>query len=458
MICRLMGRPRPVPGGRSGHRVAHLAELLEDQPLVLGAHAGAVVGDLDEHLVVAPAQPNLDATAAGLDELDCVGQQVDEDLHHAVAIGPHRRRFRAQGELQPDVLVAEELSCRPGALGDHAVQVDLGDQPLAAARIELREIEHLVDEPREPLALLQDDGEETRALGFVEAGIVVQDLGEGADRGQRRAQLVRDGGDEIVLEPVELLQPLVGGAQLLRGGDQLARLALELVAVGDDLRGLVQHAAHLGDGQRLLLERGGDEDAGGGAADGAGERGLREADQVRVLGQPGRIRDAAPSRVLGDRRRGAFRAEEARQQRTQLRQRGVTLPQVHAFPVRTLAEDVDEPRRLRLLGRALPRQHGHADERAHVRDHAPQHRVRDVVEPGQAEELRRPQQRDAARPLREESGGQPARLGERRQQQRVEPHGEPRSPGRRARPSGWRPSSRGRRRSPARTAPRPRTR
>ena len=71
----------------------------------------------------------------------------------------------------------------------------------------------------------------------------MQDLGERADRGERRAQLVGHRRDEVVLQPVELLQPLVGRAQLGGRRLELARLLLELVAVGDHLRGLVEDRA-----------------------------------------------------------------------------------------------------------------------------------------------------------------------------------------------------------------------
>ena len=89
----------------------------------------------------------------------------------------------------------------------------------------------------------------------VEVRVVVQDLGERADRGERRAQLVRHRGDEVVLEPVELLQALVGGLQARGGRLQLALLVLELVAVGDHLRGLVDDRHHLVEAQRALPAR-----------------------------------------------------------------------------------------------------------------------------------------------------------------------------------------------------------
>ena len=63
----------------------------------------------------------------------------------------------------------------------------------------------------------------------------------------------------------------------------------------------------------------------------------------------------------------------------------------------------------------------HADVGADVGDHAPDHRVGDLVEPGEAEQLQRLEQLDAERALLEQADRQPARARERRQQQRVEP-------------------------------------
>src|SRR3546814_6298660 len=57
--------------------------------------------------------------------------------------------------------------------------------------------------------------------------IIKQDLAERADRGQRRAQLVADRREELVLHAVELLEARIGLAQL--GGQrlQLARRSEE---------------------------------------------------------------------------------------------------------------------------------------------------------------------------------------------------------------------------------------
>jgi hypothetical protein len=86
--------------------------------------------------------------------------------------------------------------------------------PLGASGLDLRKVQHLVDQAREPFGFLGDDAEKLGALLARDVGVLQQDLRKGADRGERRAQLVRDGGDEIVLQAVELGEPLVRLAQL----------------------------------------------------------------------------------------------------------------------------------------------------------------------------------------------------------------------------------------------------
>src|SRR3546814_4327466 len=82
--------------------------------------------------------------------------------------------------------------------------------------------------------------EEAAAVADIDLRIIEQDLAERADRGQRRAQLVADRREELVLHAVELLEARIGLAQL--GGQrlQLARLLLQAVAVLDDLRGFLE--------------------------------------------------------------------------------------------------------------------------------------------------------------------------------------------------------------------------
>ena len=90
--------------------------------------------------------------------------------------------------------------------------------PFGIAGFYLGEIEHLVDQARQALGFARDDAEKFFALNEFERRVVVQDFGKCADRGQRCAQFMRHSRYEIVLQAVEFLQPLIGGAQF-RGCD-----------------------------------------------------------------------------------------------------------------------------------------------------------------------------------------------------------------------------------------------
>jgi hypothetical protein len=122
----------------------------------------------------------------------------------------------------PHVLLLENLAHAGERLGHDLAHIDARDLPFRAAGLDLGEVEHLVDEPRQSLGFPGNDTEELLALGGPDVRIGEQDLRERADRRERRAELVRHGRDEIVLQPVELLEALVGRAQLRGCGLELA--------------------------------------------------------------------------------------------------------------------------------------------------------------------------------------------------------------------------------------------
>ena len=121
------------------------------------------------------------------------------------------------------------------------------DQPVGVAGLDLGQVQDLIDQARQALGLAHQDAQEALALADLDLRVVVEDLGEGADGGQRGAQFVGHGGHEVVLEPIQLLEALVGGAQLRGGRLQLPGLLLQLPAVGADLGGLVQDVQDLVD-------------------------------------------------------------------------------------------------------------------------------------------------------------------------------------------------------------------
>ena len=178
-------------------------------------------------------------------ELTGIAEQIDRAPAPAGRDRPARTRgsasmaARAQRGGRRTPAAWRQLDSR--ATAARSTGVSAGRQ--AAGGLDLGEIEQLVDEPRQPLGFGDHDAQEIEALAVRQVGVVAQDLGKRPDRGQRRAELVIDGGDEVVLQPVELLQPRSWPA-CSSAVACLQRLAIFLeLAVGlDHPRGLVEDA------------------------------------------------------------------------------------------------------------------------------------------------------------------------------------------------------------------------
>lgn len=196
--------------------------------------------------------------AAGVGELDGVGQQVEHDPFELVAVALHDRDVLVDvgGDGQPGRL--DRRADRLARRVDDVLDLHRADGERQGARLDPGEREQVLDEVEQAAAVAVDDADDL-AFGRAEgAGVRVgEDLRVAADAGQRGAQLVGDGGDELALEPVELLQVAVGAGEL-------RRLPLEgllgAAAVGDigDLvhdvvRALVPSPAARADERRRVL-------------------------------------------------------------------------------------------------------------------------------------------------------------------------------------------------------------
>ena len=104
---------------------------------------------------------------------------------------------------------------------DEMLHVDLLLQHREAACVELREVEHVADEPREPLGLLGDDLERDVARLLVLDEPLAERGDVAADRRQRRPQLVRHGHQEVPLQLLGLAQPPRHHAEAVRQQDDL---------------------------------------------------------------------------------------------------------------------------------------------------------------------------------------------------------------------------------------------
>ena len=128
-----------------------------------------------------------------------VREQVRDHLQDAVAVGDDRRRLGILVEPEVDLAAPRLLAeARMRALDEHP-HVDLLRVDREPVRVQLREVEHVADEPLEPDRLAGDDVER----GALELRVVEEPVADRVDvtldRGQRRPQLVRDRHQELPL-------------------------------------------------------------------------------------------------------------------------------------------------------------------------------------------------------------------------------------------------------------------
>ena len=93
---------------------------------------------------------------------------------------------------------ASDTACRAIAARSSSLGANL-----QLARLELRDEEQIVHEPEQAVGVVVDDVE-IASLLFGQVAVVQRQLEIADDRGQRRAQLVRDERHELVHEPCPL--------------------------------------------------------------------------------------------------------------------------------------------------------------------------------------------------------------------------------------------------------------
>ena len=207
-IWRLMCRPRPVPCGLSVSVSPRLAELVEDHA---PGRSRRCRGRCRARRPAAPRLLPRSATSTrplrAVAELRRVRQQVEQHLDHPVEVGAHRRHPLRQLQRRPATFALLEhlahrrracrrsTSLRSTRRSCHSAWPD---------SILARSSTWLISRVSRSVSLMMMPRNFWRCSGS-SVGIVEQDLGERADRSERRAQLVRHGRDEVVLQPVELL-------------------------------------------------------------------------------------------------------------------------------------------------------------------------------------------------------------------------------------------------------------
>ena len=157
-------------------------------------------------------QPDPD-TRARRTELDGIGEEVPDDLLQPIGIGKERTSIRIEGGVQLDILRVRHALDRLDGRLDDGHRIDLSAFNPQLARDDARDVEEVLDQLRKefrvPLDHLKPSCGADRILESDP-----QHAGPSQHRRERRAQLVRDHRQEMVLGFVRLPQLAPGFLQV----------------------------------------------------------------------------------------------------------------------------------------------------------------------------------------------------------------------------------------------------
>src|SRR5262249_55126129 len=141
---------KPRAAEALGSRGIGLAELLEELGLLLGGHANAGVSDreLDPVATVGdPARPQPDLAFLG--ELAGIAEEIEQYLPQTHGIDGEGAEFLVRFHQQTVFVLLSELTRSADPLADQGRELPRLRFKLKLARLNLGEIEHLVDEAKQ---------------------------------------------------------------------------------------------------------------------------------------------------------------------------------------------------------------------------------------------------------------------------------------------------------------------
>ncbi len=223
-----MARPRPAP---PYSRVVEPSTWKKTSK-TRARCSGAMPMPVSAHRAWPPGRPSrvsprtVTAPPGGR-ELHRVGAEVHQALAELVAVGGEAGQLARLRRLTSSPFLRASGSSVATASRMSMSDVHLGEHQPDPPGLDLGDVEDGGDELEQVLALLHDDAEVLALLGGERAAQPLQHhLGVADDAGERGAQLVAHGGEEVRLEPVELLQL---GVALLELPVLLLQLAVALL-------------------------------------------------------------------------------------------------------------------------------------------------------------------------------------------------------------------------------------
>ena len=217
-------------------------EGVEDAVALIGGDAVAGVGDLD----LDPAVHRLGAdrhAAVGRRVVDRVLDQVEEHALELLGVGARGAERRAEPGAD-----RHRARLRGGPHGvdrllEQQADADLLHRPLELAALQPGELEQVVDQ-RAERAHVGSHADDVLAPQLAVDHVVVERVGEQPQRGHRRAQVVRDGGEQRPAQALLVVEPRHHGVDVGGQGRDLV-VALDAGAhVAPALADGRQRAAH----------------------------------------------------------------------------------------------------------------------------------------------------------------------------------------------------------------------
>ena len=149
-----MASPSPVPPFLLGDRIVGLLELLEQLGLVGRRNARAGVAHRNVERAVGGG--DLDRHFAGIGELDRVADQIEQNLRQAALVAAARRQVGRHIDLEGELLLRRQRLDRAVDVLDDILERVVGERKRELAGLDLGQIEHVVDQAEQVLAVALD--------------------------------------------------------------------------------------------------------------------------------------------------------------------------------------------------------------------------------------------------------------------------------------------------------------
>ena len=133
-------------------------------------------------------------------ELDGVRQEVQEDLANLALVADKLPEAVVDRHVEPEPVAGRALADEDHGAPDGRREIEAGELQLHPPRLDLRQVQDVVDE-REEMAARGEDVLDVLGLLVVELSehALPEHLREADDRVERRAELVRHVGEELGL-------------------------------------------------------------------------------------------------------------------------------------------------------------------------------------------------------------------------------------------------------------------